>query len=85
MDKKITKKLELAKNKFLMMEELEKAIELHNQSREILNILLDKKLKDHTQYYWIQKGILTSQIGRLVHQRDRMHIETIIKSLQKMI
>jgi cobalamin biosynthesis Co2+ chelatase CbiK len=85
MNKELTKKLELAKNKFLMMEELEKAIELHNQSRDILNKLLDKKLKEHSQNYWIRKGILTSQITRLAHQRDRMHIETIIKALQKMI
>jgi cobalamin biosynthesis Co2+ chelatase CbiK len=71
MDKELTKKLE-------------KAIELHNQSRDILNNLLDKKLKEHSQNYWIRKGILTSQITRLAHQRDRMHTETIIKSLQKM-
>ena len=68
-----------------MSKELEKAIELHNQSRNILNNLLDKKLKEHSQYYWIQKGILNSQITTLVHKRDRMHTETIIKSLQKMI
>ena len=85
MDKELTKKLELAKKKFLMMEQLEKAIELHNQSRDILNKLIDKKLKDHSQYYWIRKGISPFQITRLAHQRDRMHIETIIKSLQKMI
>lgn len=66
------------------MMQLEKAIELHNQSREILNKLLDKKLKDHTQYYWIQKGILTSQIGRLVHQRDSLHIRTLMDALKKM-
>jgi hypothetical protein len=66
------------------MIQLEKAIELHNQSREILNKLLDKKLKDHTQYYWIQKGILTSQIGRLVHQRDSLHIRTLMDALKKM-
>ncbi len=68
-----------------MSKELEKAIELHNQSRDILNNLLDKKLKEHSQYYWIQKGILTSQITRLTHQRDKMYTETLIKSLQKMI
>jgi hypothetical protein len=85
MDKELTEKLELAKEKFLMMEQLEKAIEHYNISREILNKLLDKKLKDHTQYYWIQKGILTSQIGRLVHQRDSLHIRTLMDALKKMI
>lgn len=67
-----------------MSNDLEKAIKLHNQSRDILNKLLDKKLKDHTQYYWIQKGILTSQIGRLVHQRDSLHIRTLMDALKKM-
>jgi hypothetical protein len=68
-----------------MSKELEKAIELHNQSRDILNNLLDKKLKEHSQYYWIQKGINPFQITKLTHQRDKMYTETLIKSLQKMI
>lgn len=66
------------------MIQLEKAIELHNQSRNILNNLLDKKLKEHSQYYWIQKGILTSQITRLIHQRDSLHIRTLMDALKKM-
>jgi hypothetical protein len=66
------------------MMQLEKAIELHNQSREILNNLLDKKLKEHSQNYWIRKGILTSQITRLAHQRDSLHIRTLMDALKKM-
>jgi hypothetical protein len=85
MDKELKKKLELAKNKFLMMEELEKAIEHYNISRNILNNLMDKKLKEHSQYYWIRKGIEPSLITRLTHKRDGMNTKTIIKSLQKMI
>ena len=66
------------------MIQLEKAIELHNQSRDILNNLLDKKLKEHSQNYWIRKGILTSQITRLAHQRDSLHIRTLMDALKKM-
>jgi hypothetical protein len=67
-----------------MSNNLERAIKHYNISREILNKLLDKKLKDHTQYYWIQKGILTSQITRLTHQRDSLHIRTLMDALKKM-
>ena len=67
-----------------MSNNLERAIKHYNISRDILNNLLDKKLKEHSQYYWIQKGILTSQIGRLVHQRDSLHIRTLMDALKKM-
>jgi len=66
------------------MIQLEKAIELHNQSRDILNNLLDKKLKEHSQYYWIQKGINPFQITKLTHQRDSLHIRTLMDALKKM-
>lgn len=68
-----------------MDKELEKAIELHNQSRNILNNLLDKKLKEHSQYYYIQKGISPFQITKLTHQRDSLHIRTLMDALKKMI
>lgn len=66
------------------MMQLEKAIELHNQSRNILNNLIDKKLKEHSQYYYIQKGISPFQITKLTHQRDSLHIRTLMDALRKM-
>jgi len=67
-----------------MNKDLKKAIELYSQARDILDKLMDKKLKDHTQNYWIRKGILTSQITRLAHQRDSLHIRTLMDALKKM-
>jgi len=67
-----------------MSNNLERAIKHYNISRNILNKLLDKKLKEHSQNYWIRKGILTSQITRLAHQRDSLHIRTLMDALKKM-
>jgi hypothetical protein len=78
-----------------MNNNLERAIKHYNISRDILNNLLDKKLKKHSQnyeevyltiynYHWIRKGILTSQITRLAHQRNSLHIRTLIDALKKM-
>ncbi len=66
------------------MLELEKAIEHYNISRTIINNLMNKKLKDHSQYYWIRKGIEPSLITRLTHKRDGMNTKTIIEALKKM-
>lgn len=66
------------------MLELEKAIEHYNISRNILNNLMDKKLKEHSQYYWITKGIQPSLITNLTHKRDGMNTKTIIQALKKM-
>lgn len=69
----------------IMDKELKKAIEHYNISRNILNNLLDKKLKEHSQYYWVQKGISPFQITKLTHQRDSLHIRTLMDALKKMI
>ena len=66
------------------MIELEKAIEHYNISRDIINKLMDKKLKDHSQYYWVTKGIQPSLITNLTHKRDGMNTKTIIQALKKM-
>ena len=67
-----------------MSNNLERAIKHYNISRDILNSLLDKKLKDHSQYYWIRKGISPFQITKLTHQRDSLHIRTLMDALKKM-
>jgi AAA+ superfamily predicted ATPase len=67
-----------------MSNNLERAIKHYNISRDILNNLLDKKLKDHSQYYWVTKGIQPSLITNLTHKRDGMNTKTIIQALKKM-
>jgi hypothetical protein len=66
------------------MIELQKAMEHYNISRDILNKLIDKKLKDHSQYYWIRKGISPFQITKLTHQRDSLHIRTLMDAIEKL-
>lgn len=54
--------------------------------RESLYRMLDEKLLEHSMSYYIrEKGIGSKSIQDLKHRRDKMHIESIIKALQKMI
>lgn len=54
--------------------------------RESLYKMLDEKFSEHSMSYYIrEKGIGSKSIQDLKHNRDKMHIESIIKALQKMI
>ncbi len=66
--------------------ELQDAIKHYEKSRDILNNLLDRKLNQHSMYYWMQKGIGSAQIQKLKNQKDRekLQITTLINALQKM-
>jgi hypothetical protein len=53
--------------------------------RESLYKMLDEKLSEHSLYYYHKKkGIGYRSLDDLVNNRDKMHIESIIKALQKM-
>jgi hypothetical protein len=67
-----------------MNKELDKAIKLYNQSREILEIILIDKFIKHTQYYWIKKGIGSATIQKLKNNIEEMQITTLINLIQKM-
>jgi len=65
--------------------ELQEAIKHYEISRNILNNLLDKKLEEHSMYYWMKKGIGSSQVQKLKNDRDGLQITTLINSLQRML
>jgi hypothetical protein len=67
-----------------MNKELDKAIRLYNQSREILEIILIDKFIKHTQYYWIKKGIGSATIQKLKNNIEEMQITTLINLIQRM-
>jgi hypothetical protein len=68
------------------MQELEKAKQLVSDAREILYKLLDKKLSEHTIYYYHKKkGIGFRALNDFEQNRDKVHITTLINNLQKMI
>jgi hypothetical protein len=68
------------------MRELEKAIQLVGDARNILNKLLDKKLSEHTlSYYHKEKGIGFRVLEDLKQNRDKLLISTLINNLQKML
>ena len=68
------------------MQELEKAKQLVSDAREILYKLLDKKLSEHTIYYYHKKkGIGFRALSDFEQNRDKVHITTLINNLQKMI
>jgi hypothetical protein len=67
-----------------MNKELDKAIKLYNQSREILEIILIDKFIKHTQYYWIKKGIGSATIQKLKNNIEEMQITTLINLIQRM-
>ena len=53
--------------------------------RELLYRMLDEKLNEHSLYYYHkEKGIGFRSLNDLANRRDKMHIESIIKALQKM-
>ena len=68
------------------MQELEKAIQLVSNAREILYKLLDKKLNEHSMSYYIrEKGIGSKSIQELKNNRDKVQVSTLIHNLEKMI
>lgn len=68
------------------MKELEKAIQLVSDARKILDNLLDKKLSEHSVYYYHkEKGIGFRVLDDLKQNRDKLLITTLINNLQKMI
>jgi hypothetical protein len=68
------------------MRELEKAIQLVGDARNILNKLLDKKLSEHTLYYYHKnKGMGFASLEQLEKNRDKLLISTLINNLQKML
>ena len=68
------------------MKELEKAIQLVSDARKILDSLLDKKLSEHSVYYYHkEKGIGFRVLDDLKLNRDKLLISTLINNLQKMI
>ena len=68
------------------MQELEKAIQLVSDARKILDRLLDKKLSEHSVYYYHkEKGIGFRVLDDLKQNRDKLLITTLINNLQKMI
>jgi hypothetical protein len=73
MDKELTKKLELAKEKY-------------DEARETLYKLIDLKLSEHSMSYYIrEKGIGSKSIQDLKYKRDRMQVPSLINNLKKMI
>ena len=86
MDKELTKKLELAKEKFLMIEQLEQAKEKCDEARKILYKLIDQKLSEHSMSYYIrEKGIGSKSIQNLKHKKDKMQLVSLINNLNRMI
>jgi hypothetical protein len=67
------------------LEMLNLAIEKVAKARDVLNKILDEKLKENTMYYYTSKKKLGSRtIQELAYNRDRVHIETLIKNIKKM-
>jgi hypothetical protein len=67
-----------------MNKDLDKAIKLYNQSREILEIILIGKFIKHTQYYWIKKGIGSATVQKLKNNIEEMQITTLINIIKRM-
>jgi hypothetical protein len=65
--------------------ELQDAIKHYEKSRDILNDLLDRKLNEHSMYYWMQRGIGSAQVQKLKYHRDGLQITTLINTLQRML
>lgn len=67
------------------IQKLEKAIQLVNEAREILYKLLDKKLGEHSIYYYHKrKGIGFRVLNDFKQNRDKLHISTLINNIEKM-
>jgi hypothetical protein len=68
------------------MQELEKAIQMVSNARELLYKILDRKLGEHSIYYYHKKkGIGFRVLNDFEQNRDKLHISTLINNLRKMI